>query len=48
MIYTFSKTIDWTTFHAVNQDVLLQIGVIIAHHGGQTAFPTQTLVFTLA
>lgn len=43
MIYTFTKTIDWVTFHAVKQDVLLQIGVIIEHHGAQIAFPTQTV-----
>ena len=43
MIYTFTKTIDWVTFHAVKQNVLLQIGAIIEHHGAQIAFPTQTV-----
>jgi MscS family membrane protein len=43
MIYTFTKTIDWATYHQVKQDVLLKIGEIIAVHGAEIAFPTQTL-----
>lgn len=43
MIYTFTKTIDWVAYHAIKQDVLLQIGEIIERHGAQIAFPTQTL-----
>ncbi len=43
MIYTFTKTIDWVTYHEVKQDVLLQIGQIIGRHGAQIAYPTQTL-----
>lgn len=43
MIYTFTKTTVWVTFHAVKQDVLLKIGEIIARHGAEIAFPTQTL-----
>jgi MscS family membrane protein len=43
MIYTFTKTKVWTTYHHVKQDVLLQIGRIIERHGAQIAFPTQTL-----
>ena len=43
MIYTFTKTIDWVTYHTVKQDILLQIGEIIESHGAQIAFPTQTL-----
>jgi len=43
MIYTFTKTTDWVTFHAVKQEVLLQIGEVITRHGAQIAFPTQTL-----
>lgn len=45
MIYTFTKTTDWISFHGVKQDVLLQIGEIINRHGAQIAFPTQTLHF---
>jgi MscS family membrane protein len=43
MVYTFTKTVVWTEFHVVKQDVLLQIGRIIEQHGAQIAFPTQTL-----
>ena len=43
MIYTFTKTTVWVTFHEVKQDVLLKIGEIIARHGAEIAFPTQTL-----
>ena len=43
MVYTFTKTTDWVTFHAIKQDVLLQMGEIIHRHGAQIAFPTQTL-----
>lgn len=43
MIYTFTKTTVWVDYHAVKQDVLLKIGEIIAAHGAEVAFPTQTL-----
>jgi MscS family membrane protein len=43
MIYTFTRTTVWVEYHAVKQDVLLKIGQIIAGHGAQIAFPTQTL-----
>jgi len=43
MIYTFTKTTVWVTFHGVKQDVLLKVGEIIARHGAEVAFPTQTL-----
>jgi MscS family membrane protein len=43
MVYTFTKTTVWVEYHAVKQDVLLQIGRIIAQHGAEIAFPTQTL-----
>jgi MscS family membrane protein len=42
-IYTFSKTIVWTEFHEVKQDVLLKVAAIIEKHGAQIAYPTQTL-----
>ena len=42
-IYTFTKTVDWQTYHRVKQDVLLKIAGIIEQHGAQIAFPTQTL-----
>ena len=43
MVYTFTKTIVWIEYHAVKQDVLLRIGEIVARHGAEFAFPTQTL-----
>ncbi len=43
MIYCFTKTVVWTQYHAVREDVLLQIGDIIAGHGAQMAFPTRTI-----
>jgi MscS family membrane protein len=44
LIYTFTRTIVWTEYHEVRQDVLLRIGEIIERHGAQIAFPTQTLL----
>ena len=43
MVYAFTKTREWVKYHAVKQDVLLKISDIIVSHGGQVAFPTQTL-----
>jgi len=43
LVYTFTRTIVWIEYHAVKQDVLLKIGEIIARHGAEIAFPTQTL-----
>lgn len=46
MVYAFTKTTDWVTFHQVKEDVLMLIYQIIADHGAQVAFPTQTLHIT--
>ena len=43
-IYTFTKTTDWVTFHAIKQDVLLQVLGIIESHGAEVAFPTRTVL----
>ena len=43
LIYTFTKTKNWVEYHEVKQDVLLKIADIIARHGAEIAFPTQTL-----
>ncbi len=43
LIYTFTRTVVWVTYHEVKQDVLLKIAAIIEAHGAQIAFPTQTL-----
>lgn len=42
-IYTFTKTVNWTEYHQVKQDVLFRISDIIAKHGAEVAFPTRTL-----
>jgi MscS family membrane protein len=43
MLYTFTKTTQWVKYHAVKQDVMLQIAAIVDQHGAQIALPTQTL-----
>ncbi len=43
LVYAFTRTVVWVEYHAVKQDILLQIGAIIARHGAEIAFPTQTL-----
>jgi len=43
-VYTFTKTTVWTEFHQIKQDVLFKIAAIIAGHGAEIAFPTQTLL----
>ena len=43
MVYTFTRTVVWAEYHAVKQDVMFKIFDIIASHGGEIAFPTQTL-----
>ncbi|MDO9004311.1 MAG: mechanosensitive ion channel family protein [Aquabacterium sp.] len=45
MVYAFTKTVVWVAYQEVKQDVLLKIGRIVAQHGAQVAFPTQTLHF---
>ncbi len=42
-VYTFTKTTDWVSFHAIKQDVLLKILQIIESNGAECAFPTRTL-----
>lgn len=42
-IYTFTKTTNWVEFHAIKQDVLLNVAAIIESHGAEIAFPTSTL-----
>jgi MscS family membrane protein len=42
-VYTFTKTVDWVTFHKVKQAVLVKIMEVITAHGAEVAFPTSTL-----
>lgn len=43
LVYCFTKTTVWVEFHHIKEDVLLRMGQIIAAHGAEVAFPTQTL-----
>ena len=42
-VYTFTKTTNWIEYHKVKQDVLVRIMEIVNRHGGEMAFPTQTI-----
>lgn len=43
LVYTFTKTTDWITFQAIQQDVLLKIIKIVVELGAECAFPTHTV-----
>ena len=43
MVYTFTKTTVWTEYHEIKEDILLRIAAIVAEHGAEIAFPTQTV-----
>ncbi len=43
LVYAFTKTTEWLKFQAIQQDVLLKILDIVAQHGAECAFPTQTI-----
>ncbi len=43
MVYCFTRTVVWTEYHRVREDVLIRIGQIIESHGAEIAFPTRTL-----
>ena len=42
-IYTFTRTTNWIDYHGIKEQVLLKVYEIIDKHGGEIAFPTQTL-----
>lgn len=42
-IYCFTETRVWTEYHALKEEILLEIGRIIESHGAEIAFPTRTL-----
>ena len=44
-IYCFTRTTVWTEFHQVKEVVLLQIADIVARHGAEMAFPSQSVYF---
>ena len=43
MVYAFTRTTEWEAFHAIKEDVLLQIVNIVHRHGADFAFPTRTV-----
>jgi MscS family membrane protein len=43
LIYCMTVTTDWVTFHQNKQTVLLAVADIVQQHGGEFAFPTQTV-----
>ncbi len=43
MVYCLCKETDWIKFHAVKQEVLLDIGKIIERYKAEIAYPTMTL-----
>jgi MscS family membrane protein len=48
IIQALSKTTDLELFHTSKQDILLKTAGIIAKHGAEIAFPTQTLYLNRA
>lgn len=42
-IYCFTRTVAWTEYHDIKQDVLLKTLDIVEGHGAQCAFPTSTV-----
>lgn len=42
-IYTFTKTTAWVRYHEIKHEILLGVYEIIRSHGGDMAFPTQTI-----
>lgn len=48
MVYCFTKTVVWSEYHRVREDVLLGIGEIIEGHDAQIAFPTRTVKMEMA
>ncbi len=42
-VYVFTRTTVWTEYHEIKEAVLLEVAGIIAAHGAEIAFPTQTL-----
>jgi MscS family membrane protein len=43
MVYTFTKTTNWTAFQEIQNQIMLEIGKIIEQHEAQIAFPTTNI-----
>lgn len=48
IIQAFTQTTELARFHAIKQEVLLQVSAIVARHGADFAFPTRTLYLNQA
>lgn len=44
LVQAFSKATEGEHFHAIKQEILLNIAHIVARHGAEIAFPTRTLL----
>lgn len=44
-VYCFTRTTVWVEYHQVKEAILLQIADIVAHHGAEMAFPSQSVYF---
>ena len=42
-VYAFTKTTNWVEYHAIKENVLLQILEIVERNGAEIAFPTHTI-----
>lgn len=42
-VYTFTKTTDWVKYHAIKQNILLNIAKVIEDNNAEMAYPTQRL-----
>jgi MscS family membrane protein len=42
-LYCFTHTTNWVEYHAVKQDVLLQVLKVVHDHGADIAFPTRSV-----
>jgi MscS family membrane protein len=42
-VYAFTKTTNWVEYHAIKENVLLQILEIVESNGAEIAFPTHTI-----
>lgn len=44
-VYCFTRTTVWVEYHQVKEAILLQIADIVAAHGAEMAFPSQSVYF---
>ena len=42
-IYCFTKTVNWSEYHDVKEDILIKTIQVIEDHGAEIAFPTSTI-----